>query len=160
MLTQENEKSIQISMIYLKHSDINSIIERHMRQSLEGKCDNFGFIEPESLQLLSKSLGKVLTVDGHSMVEFKVKYKFNSLYPSPGDKYICTVESITKMGLICYLREAVSLDESPVIIIIPQVFLGDHDLKSFSIGDTCEVEVMETRIKYKNRQIQSVAKIV
>ena len=160
LITQENDKSVHIPMVSMRGGDVSSIVAKYMKRSLEGICDNFGYIEPESVQLVSKNLGKILTVDGQSMVEYKVKYKFKSLYPSPGDVYVCVIESITKMGLICYLKGADSLDASPLIVIVPQVFLGENSLSSFSEGDTCKVEVMESRIKYKNRQIQSVAKIV
>ena len=160
LITQENEKSVHIPMVSMRGGDVSSIVAKYMKRSLEGICDNFGYIEPGSVQLISKNLGKILTVDGQSMVEYKVTYKFKSLYPSPGDVYVCVIESITKMGLICYLKGADSLDASPLIVIVPQVFLGENSLSSFSEGDTCKVEVMESRIKYKNRQIQSVAKIV
>ena len=161
LITQENDKSVHIPMVSMRGGDVSSIVAKYMKRSLEGICDNFGYIEPESVQLVSKNLGKILTVDGQSMVEYKVKYKFKSLYPSPGDVYVCVIESITKMGLVCYLKGTDSLDASPLIVIVPQVFLGEgNTLESFSEGDTCKVEVMESRIKYKNRQIQSVAKIV
>ena len=160
LITQETEKSIHIPVTALTGGDINSIIVRYMKHSVEGICDNFGYIEKGSLELLSKSMGKIRTVDGESVIEYRVTYRFESLYPSPGDIYVCTIESITKMGLVCYLKAAESLDTSPMIIIVPQVFMGDKELSGFSVGDTCKVEIMETRIKYKNRQIQSVAKIV
>ena len=104
LITQENDKSVHIPMVSMRGGDVSSIVAKYMKRSLEGICDNFGYIEPESVQLVSKNLGKILTVDGQSMVEYKVTYKFKSLYPSPGDVYICVIESITKMGLVCYLK--------------------------------------------------------
>lgn len=160
LITQEHEKSVHIPMSSMKGGDITSVVSSYIQRSLEGICDNFGYIQPGSVQLVSKNLGKILTVDGHSMVEYNVKYQFESLYPSPGDIYQCVIESITKMGLVCYLKGTDSLEASPLIVIVPQVFLGERTLDSFSEGDICTVEMMESRIKYRNRQIQSVAKIV
>ena len=67
LITQETEKFIHIPVTALTGEDLNSIIIRYMKHSVEGICDNFGYIEKGSLKLLSKRMGKIRTVDGESV---------------------------------------------------------------------------------------------
>ena len=160
LLTQENEKTIHVPMSRFRGGNIDDVIVHQLVDSLEGVCDNFGYVERGSLSLISHTIGRILTVDGKSMVEYKVRYRFRSLYPSNGDVYSCVIDSITKMGLIGYLKGVSALSESPLIIIIPQKFSGQDDMDSFTEGDVVSIEVVNSRVKFKNSQIQVVGKIV
>jgi hypothetical protein len=163
LITQENEKTIHILMSRFRGGDIDKIILKHLRGNLEGMCDNFGYIQKNSISLISNNIGKIGTVDGKSVIEYKVRYSFRSLYPSNGDEYQCVIDSITKMGLIGYLKGVSSLSESPLIIIIPQKFTdseGQSGMDAFTVGDVVSIEVVNSRVKFKNRQIQVVGKII
>ena len=87
LLTQENEKTIHVPMSRFRGGNIDDVIVHQLVDSLEGVCDNFGYVERGSLSLISHTIGRILTVDGKSMVEYKVRYRFRSLYPSNGDVY-------------------------------------------------------------------------
>ena len=157
-VTQESHKHIQIpiSELNAKHKDINGNLLQRLQSELEGKCDNYGYIIPGSVSISQKSAGKLLSVNACSMVDYEVHYTFQSIRPCPGDTYTCKIDSRSKMGMIAYLHESPSLSESPILFIIPQPFLGDTD--DPLVGNTIQVEVVESRIKYKNTQIQAVCK--
>ena len=64
LITQENDKSVHIPMVSMRGGDVSSIVAKYMKRSLEGICDNFGYIEPESVQLVSKNLGTAVISGG------------------------------------------------------------------------------------------------
>ena len=160
LLPQETTTKLQIPISHFKgHTDIDSVILRSLQNNLEGKCDNYGYIMKDTISLLNKSAGKILTIDRSSKIEYDVTYGFKSILPSPGDSYTCKIDSISKMGIIAYVKESDSLKESPLIIIVPQPFLDEDSSGSYEVGDTIQVVVVDSRIKYKNTQIQVVRKI-
>lgn len=148
---------IPISELHTGHTDIDGNLLARMQSELEGKCDNYGYILPDSVGITHKSAGKLLSVNRCSKVDYEIHYTFQSLRPSPRDTYTCVIDSRSKMGLIAYLQEYNSLSESPILFIIPQPFLQGKE-ESYTIGNTIQVEVIESRIKYKNTQIQAVCK--
>ena len=87
----------------------------------------------------------------------------DSILPCKGDIYEAIVDSITKMGIISYLKlesqKLNSVKESPVLIIVPQIYL-DKDLDNYSKGQKIKVEVLDKRVKYRAKQIQVVGKIL
>ena len=87
----------------------------------------------------------------------------DSIYPCKGDIYEAVVDSITKMGLISYLKlesdKFNSVKESPVLIIVPQMYL-DKDLDSYVKNQKIKIEVLDKRVKYRAKQIKVVGKIV
>ena len=64
------------------------------------------------------------------------------------------------MGLIAYLDiSGQDTKSSPILFIIPQEYLGEVALDSFSEGQKIEVTILEIRVKYRASQIQAVAKL-
>jgi hypothetical protein len=63
------------------------------------------------------------------------------------------------MGIISYINyeDKDNIKESPLLIIVPNEYINDNDIK---INDKINVSVLDSRIKYKAKQIQVVAKIV
>ena len=156
-ITQESSKHLQVPISYFNGSrGLDESLQNLIKQELEGRCNNYGYILPDTVQITSKSSGKIISVNKISKIEYLVNYQFQSILPSPGDTYTCKVDSQSKMGLIAYLHNYDSLRDSPLILIIPNIYLKDG--KSYSEAETLSVEVIESRIKYKNTQIQVVCK--
>ena len=89
-----------------------------------------------------------------------------TIYPSKQDEYECIIDSISKMGIISYLdynteEEKTNIKNSPLLIIIPLEYIkGDKKITDYYINDKIVVSVLDSRIKYKSKQIQVVAEIV
>ena len=163
-VTQTNNTLIHIPMKDMSQPNQtpDQIIQNHVATMVEGHCTNFGYVVPGSVALIRREMGKVLSVDSTSQVEYRVTYTFDSLNPCPGDKYDVHVISITKAGLLCSLPDFEKLIDSPLLFIIPNqdTCLNDKPLSSYTEGDQLEVSTIKTRVKFRSRQIQVVAKIV
>ena len=101
-------------------------------------------------------------MDSESLVEYRISYAFSSINPCPGDEYQITIGSITKAGIIGFIKGYADVDSSPVLCMIPnrEVCLDGKDISSFQEGDTVSVSLLKSRIKYRGRQIQVVAKLI
>lgn len=157
--TQILTKTIQIKIKdIMKERNVDGIILNELKK-YEGKSTKEGYVKEDSIEIIQRSVGKVVTINKESLIQFKVNYKIESILPKIGNKYVCYIENITKMGLLCYLKlEGVeNISESPLIIIIPKDYC---DIEKYKNGEKINAEVVDLRIKYMSRQIQLIAKIV
>jgi len=156
-ITQEASTIFHLPMEMCQGGDIHQILETMISRKKEGLCDNHGFILRDTVRLVSYSIGKIVTVDRKSVIEYNITYTFQSLFPAPKDRYQCVINSITKMGIVGYLQ-GYTPEDSPLILMVPPMFSnGDETLNK---KDVIEVEVMNSRIKYRTKQIQVVVKMV
>jgi len=130
----------------------------HKLKMYEGKCTKNGFILKGSVELIERSVGKNINIDGNSLIDYSVNYKIKSILPTINSEYKCTVESKTKMGLICYIEfeDLNNISESPLLIIVPKDY---YDIKTINEGDKIKVKVIDFRIKYMSEQIRIIGKI-
>jgi len=143
--------------------DIDGLIKFTLKKQIENVCGKYGYVLENSVSIIKRSVGKIVTHNGVSNIEYNITYKMDSIYPCKGDIYEAVVDSITKMGLISYLKfesdKFNSVKDSPVLIIVPQLYL-DKELESYSKGQKIKIEVLDKRIKYRAKQIQVVGKII
>lgn len=155
--------------IHIKSSDIyktknlDGLIKHHLKKLNEGYCGKYGYVIPNSIKIVKRSVGKAVTHNTESKVEFGVVYKMKTILPCNGDKYDCIIESITKMGIIAYMNtdqeSKCNVKDSPVLVIIPEEYIEEKSLDDFEIEQQIKVEILESRIKYRSKQIQTVGKI-
>lgn len=143
--------------------DIDGLIKFNLKKQIENVCGKYGYVLENSVSIVKRSIGKIVTHAGISNIEYNITYKMDTILPCKGDVYEAVVDSITKMGIISYLKmestKFNSIKESPLLIIVPQMYL-DKELDSYSKGQKIQVEVLDKRVKYRAKQIQVVGKIV
>tara|TARA_Y100000996_G_C22351133_1_gene572832 strand:+ start:200 stop:715 length:516 start_codon:yes stop_codon:yes gene_type:complete len=171
MNTYENEQlltttvHIPIQKI-TKTKNIDGLITYHLKNLFEGVCGKEGYVVKNSIFVVQRSIGKIVTIDSKSKIQYDVIYKLKTIYPSKQDEYECIIDSISKMGIISYLdynteEEKTNIKNSPLLIIIPLEYIkGDKKITDYYINDKIVVSVLDSRIKYKSKQIQVVAEIV
>tara|TARA_B100001287_G_C22487473_1_gene437361 strand:- start:98 stop:604 length:507 start_codon:yes stop_codon:yes gene_type:complete len=162
--TQEIETTIHIPVDKVKTTKLNEQICQSLKDSEEGYCGKYGYVIPQTIRLLSRSLPKIVSIDTRSFLEYIVRYAVDTIYPCKGDIFECKIESETKMGLMGYLDYKIHEDEpclknSPILFVIPQQMLDDVDESLRKPGTSLKVEILQRRIKYRSKQIQAVSKI-
>ena len=96
--------------IHIKSSDIyktknlDGLIKHHLKKLNEGYCGKYGYVIPNSIKIVKRSIGKAVTHNTESKVEFGVVYKMKTILPCKGDKYDCIIESITNMRFKDYKK--------------------------------------------------------
>jgi hypothetical protein len=109
---------------------------------------------------MNRSIGEVKTINNTSYIVYNITYKANIYSPVKETKLTITVNSITKMGIIGYLKdkEEDTIETSPFIVIVPREFFTDDSVDEYSVNDTLQVQIEDSRIRYMSKNIQIVAK--
>ena len=142
--------------------DINQILHKLLKKKYEGVCNKDGYVEKDSLQIINRSIGEVKTINSTSYIVYNITYKANIYSPVKETKLDISVNSITKMGIVGYLKdkEDETIENSPFIVIVPREYFNEGDIDHISINDKIKVEIIDSRIKYMSKNIQIVAKPV
>jgi DNA-directed RNA polymerase subunit E'/Rpb7 len=151
--------SINVEIKNIK-GDINQILYKLLKKKYEGVCNKDGYVQNDSLQIINRSIGEVKTINNTSYIVYNITYKANIYSPVKGTKLDISVNSITKMGLVGYLKdkEEGTIESSPFIVIVPREYFNEGDIDKISINDKVSIEIIDSRIKYMSKNIQIVAK--
>ena len=159
--TQLLTTSINVEAKHIQ-GDINELLYKYLKQKYEGVCNKDGYVQKDSLQIMNRSIGEVKTINNTSYIVYNITYKANIYSPVKETKLTITINSITKMGIIGYLKdkEEDTIETSPFIVIVPREFFADDSVDEYSVNDTLQVQIEDSRIRYMSKNIQIVAKPV
>ena len=140
--------------------NINQLLYKLLKKKYEGVCNKDGYVQMNSLQIVNRSIGEVKTINNISYIVYNITYKANIYSPVKGTQLECSVNSITKMGIVGFLKgkETDTIETSPFIIIVPREYFNDDTIDSISVNDTIKIEIVDSRIKYMSKNIQIVGK--
>tara|TARA_B100001029_G_C14854393_1_gene335519 strand:- start:60 stop:563 length:504 start_codon:yes stop_codon:yes gene_type:complete len=142
--------------------DINNIIKYKLKENIEGKCHEDGYIIKESVSIIRRNIGNIVTNNGKSEIKYLITYKAKIISPSENDEIRIYINNINKMGVIGYIKldEGDTSEESPLVVMVPREYF-DGSLKNIhdlTVGQTLDVVVIGSRIKYHSENIQVIAK--
>jgi len=141
--------------------NIDGLIKYKLKKENENLCNKHGYVMKDSVKILNRSVGKLVTHDNNSMIEYSISMKVDVIYPCEKDIYTCKIDNITKMGVIGYLDDIdnkYNIENSPILFIIPTEYIEDIELLKKDMN--IEIEILQSRIKYKSKQIQVVGKLL
>ena len=153
--------SINVDMKNIK-GDINELLYKLLKKKYEGVCNKDGYIQKGSLQIVNRSIGSVKTINNTSYIVYEITYKANIYSPVKGTKLDITINSITKMGIIGFLKDNDddTIENSPFIVIVPREYFEDDNVDDYEVNSELKVQIEDSRIKYMSKNIQIVAKPV
>ena len=142
--------------------NIDGLIKYKLKNEIECFCGKHGYVLKDSVQIIKRSIGKVITHNSKSKVEYNLTYKMKVILPTVQEVFTCIIDSITKMGIIAFMANVShnpenKIEESPILFIIPSEY--EKDLSLYKVAQKIEVEVLQSRIKYRSKQIQVVGRI-
>jgi thiamine pyrophosphokinase len=142
-----------------KSKNIDGLLKYKLKKDYEDVCSKHGYVLKGTIVIKNRSVGKIVNHNDKSMIEYQITMKTGVINPCEKDIFTCKIDNITKMGAIGYLSMSdYTLETSPIIFIIPNEYITDID--SLSKDTNIKVEVLQSRIKYKSKQIQVVGQIV
>ena len=122
-----------------------------MKDKVEGKCDSIGYIKPDSVQVISRSMGEILQGQFNGSCVFYVKYSVDVCAPVEGMKVKCVVLNINKMGILCELSD---VKPSPLnLILAKQHHMKNPKFEKIKINDIIDVEIVGVKIEYNEESI-------
>jgi DNA-directed RNA polymerase subunit E'/Rpb7 len=129
---------------------IDSILLEQLRSKLENKCSQHGFVIPNSLDLLSRSMGQLENGRFTGNIVFHVQAKGRVYNPANGTQIVGTILKQNKMGLYIIYDDAIR-------ILVPRdLHLGNEEYDSLRVGDSIRVELRKSRFQIQDKFILSV----
>jgi DNA-directed RNA polymerase subunit E'/Rpb7 len=121
-----------------KDASIESALLQKLREKLENKCSEHGFVIPDTLKLISRSMGYFEPGSFTGDAVYYVKAEGKVYYPADGVKVIGEVLRKNKMGLYVTYKKGIKIQ-------VPRdLHLGNEDFEAVEIGDTVEVELKKS----------------
>jgi len=148
--------------IYLKPADLNNkiddIIMQKLKRKVEGKCIKVGYVVPDSIKILTRSLGIVNNTNFDGITMYKVKYCVDVCNPAVGQIIHCSVFNIDKSQVICYIDNP---ETSPLeVFLFKHHHTGNTEFAGLKIGDMVSVRVGGSKWEYRDKQIITIAQFV
>ena len=145
-----------------KTKNIDGLLLHKLKRRLEKKCSECGYVVENSLSIIERTVGKVRSVDNSSVLQYDINYKVKTIHPFKDEKYGCIVDSITKMGIISYLRlnDEDTIKETPLLIIIPKDYIPDDVFEKIQKGAEINVKILDSRMKHLSENIQCVGTLI
>jgi DNA-directed RNA polymerase subunit E'/Rpb7 len=128
-------------------------IEEFLKDQIEGKCIDEGYIRTDSIKIVSYSAG---VVNGNSVI-FDVMLECLVCRPVEGMRFRAQVKNVTKAGIRAETNEA----KSPVVVFIAR----DHHYKSNEFakleeGADINVRVIGIRYELNDEYISIIGELV
>ena len=129
---------------------IDSILEQKLRKQLEGRCSRNGYVLPDGISILSRSMGNVERGRFTGNLLFHVQAEGKVLNPPDGTIVSGEVIRKNKMGLYVEYAKAIR-------IIIPRdINIGNKEFEDIEIGEMVDVEIKKSRFQVNDEYILSV----
>jgi len=84
--------------------DIHNIIKYKLKENIEGKCHEDGYIIKESVRIVKRNVGNIVTNNGKSEIKYLITYQAKIISPSENDEITIYINNINKMGIIGYIK--------------------------------------------------------
>jgi len=131
-------------------TSFDDILLQKLKSSLEGKCSRHGYVLPDTLELLSRSMGSAEKGRFTSDFLYYIKAQGKVLNPPDGFQIEGEVARKNKMGLYVIINNAIR-------IMIPRdLHIGNEDFDAIQIGDIVRVEIKKSRFQVNDTHILSI----
>ena len=133
---------------------INELIQHKLREIHEEKCNANGYVRPDSIKLLGRSMGVAENGRFTGNFIFDCKFSCEVLYPTVGLKLKANVIKMNKMGAYAVFDEAIR-------ILLPRdLHIANEVFDSVKEGDVVEVQIDRSRFQAKDPFIMAVGRLV
>ena len=131
-------------------TSINDMLLEKLKEKLENKCSRNGYVLPNTLKIMSRSLGKASLGRYVGDYVFYVQLQGNVLNPPDGIVLQGEVISKNKMGLYINYKNAIR-------VIVPRdLHIGNEEFDSVMVGDIIQAEIKKSRFQVNDESILSV----
>jgi DNA-directed RNA polymerase subunit E'/Rpb7 len=145
-------KKIIVDAKYLNEK-IDEYIHEYLKNKMEGKCIDEGYVRPESVRIIKRSAGVLLGSRFTGDITYEVAYTADLCNPYEGNIYDCKVKFKTKAGIMGY--------NGPLSFIVGKQFHENEidAFESIKVGDMIKVYVLGKSFSVNDKEIQVVGKI-
>lgn len=139
--------------IHFLGNNINETLTTYLKNNIEGKCINEGFIEKNSISIREISTG----VLKENTLEYTVLFECKSCYPVDGMIIECNIQNITKAGIKAHIAHP----DNPIVIFVSRdLHLEDDDFSTLNINDNIRVKVIGVRFEINDDFVSVISEFI
>lgn len=146
------KKKVRVEPKYL-NENLDKYILNYLQNKIEGKCMDEGYIRPESIKILIRSVGRLEGSRFTGDITYEVKFSADICNPSIGMLVDAKVSSVTKVGILCV--------NGPLILFVPKKNHEDN-LENFlkiKVGDNVKIEIESKKFSLNDKEIELAGRI-
>uniref|UniRef100_A0A6C0CR76 S1 motif domain-containing protein n=1 Tax=viral metagenome TaxID=1070528 RepID=A0A6C0CR76_9ZZZZ len=135
-----------------------------IRDEYEGICSRFGYIKPNSIEIIKRSCACLQKAYFNGSIRFDVLCRGEVCNPVQGSIVEAIVKNKNQLGILA--ESYVELDDQklPILDIIVPIksagILSDINLDQLQIGEMIHIEVMGKKYQMKDRKISIIGRAV
>ena len=144
-------KKIIVDSKYL-NENIDTYIEEYLKSKVDGLCIDEGYIKPDTVKILKKSVGMLLGSRFTGDITYEIAYTADICNPVVGNIIECKVRFVNKLGILA--------NNGPIKVIIGKQFhTNDDDINKINENDIIKVEVIAKKFSLNDKEIKIVGKL-
>lgn len=133
------------------YGSIDDVIEKKIKESYEGKCSRSGYVLPNSVKLLSRSVGMIEKGRFTGDILFYAEATCKVYQPPEGVILGGRVTHKNRMGIY------VDYNDHAIRIMVPRdLHIGNEEFDKVEVGDLVKVEIKKSRYQVNDVSILSV----
>lgn len=145
--------STEVNQIH-KAEDIHDLLTTKLKERHESKCNTNGYVRPESVGLIARSMGMAENGRYTGNLLYDCKMKCEVLYPKGGMVMDVLVIKVTKMGVYAVFEEAIR-------VLVPRdIHLGNTEFDNIQEGDMITIKLERSEMKTNAPFIMAVGTLV
>ncbi len=134
-------------------TDIESKLIDKIKNSIGNKCNKLGYIDKDSIKLISRSIGKINTSHFNGDINYDVILEASICKPSDGDKIRCKVIGKNKIGIFAVAN--------PIHIILASAHHTDTSVfEHINENDIIEIEIINYKLNLNSNIIKVIGKYI
>lgn len=139
-------------------------IYEKLRSTYEGLCTKFGYIKPESIEIVKRSYGNFIKEHFNGFIKFEVVCRAEVCNPVQGSIVKAMIKNKNQLGILAESLMDAEDKQIPILdIIIPIKSAGiisQVNLETLAIGDTINVEVMGKKYQIHDKKISIIGRVI
>ncbi len=133
------------------YGSIDQLIEKKIKEAYEGKCSRSGYVLPNSVKLLSRSVGMIEKGRFTGDILFYAEATCQVYQPPEGIILGGRVTHKNRMGIY------VDYNDHAIRIMVPRdLHIGNEEFDKVEVGDLVKVEIKKSRYQVNDVSILSV----
>ena len=134
----------------VKAEAIDELLLERLKSKIEAKCISSGYVKPDSLEILHRSMGAAENGRFTGNYLFFVKLRCKVFHPEAGTPIECRVLKVNKMGAYAVFDEAMR-------VLLPRdLHVGNVEFDKLNPNDVVSVQVLRSRFQTNDPFISSV----
>jgi ribA/ribD-fused uncharacterized protein len=130
--------------------NIHKLILARLAEKLEGKCSLHGWVRPNTIRVLSRSMGYIESGRFTGDIVYHVQSEAKVYNPPSGSVVVGVVSGNNKMGMYVNFEDAIR-------IMLPRdLHIADEAFSKVQIGERVRVEIKKSRFQVNDAFILSV----